>query len=1091
MDFKKRKTPIMASQKVMNASSTDDFDEDNLSVNGDESDVELDDVGEYDKDDILFSKPEEEIIQMKVSKRMRDLSEFLRGNNFLTEKGDQNTNIINLAEKRTYNIPPSYIEEFFTIVDDCRKEKRALHFLERQESSSYSKSGIMIDFDCYQRSKEPQIKPEHFLRLTKKIANLLKSFIDFTPYATKGKFSFKVFIIRKPAVVFAPVRAGAKENATTYKDGFHILIPEIQVLKGLKVHLLNEMTRLKMITQIFKDTDKIIDPETMLDKGSTRNPVHFFGHSKVDKPAYILSNAYEATLYVDDDDEEALITSLDLTDINKGILKNGNNSTPINLTYELSLAFYLESIGDHPTWLKKQQFDYRQSLETKIQLMVEKTAKGIFTEDELAEDDNDIDMLAIADAQLKHLRDLLSILDKSYTDEYEKWRKVICAIAHTGRTEKYKKLARWFSKRRPEQWNEAEFERQWNEIVAGRFHGRPVTKNSIIHWAKTSSPQRFDEINSENYIRMLAKYAYDNEGRIEHAMAARILHTMVGHKFIVDVDFSDKAKRAYAWYEFVLPGQAMKKGEVFKWRREMNPDNVHMFISDELPKVYREVVQKIKDRKDAADNENLAKYYGGIEKAFKKSQSSLSNDTFQNGVIRQAEYKFRQRGFFDELDSYEDVIGVGNGVLKIGRKTELIKGFHEYKISMYTDTDYIHYNPLCEYVQTLLKAFRDIFPEDDVFNFMMMYGSTWLDGKESACIMVFLVGGGQNGKTFFSKMLQNALGMMYVKPLKMSLITGPSERAENANSALMDVKGIHGGYMDEAGKIPVINVERFKSLVNPGLQSTRQLHGKQDRFKVTANLIALANYDFVFDTTDHGTWRRVYYYKNKVKFCAKPDPNNPFEKKEDRRFIYDYVNDPAYKQAMLSILTHFYERLCNEYNGDITKVPCPTIVKETETFRNKQDAVNRFITQMIVKSPTAEPLSLTQVASKYQEWYNKNVRRCDMSLDAISSQFENSKITKDLEMRLNGMKYLIGHRIKSSPEEPLGDGEEELAVSTPSTQQDLNEEVTPVITPVADDLPNDTFIDTLTRNAPTVVQLRDNIEDQNIDLDALLDEMNL
>lgn len=1040
------------------------------------------------EDDILYGGHEDDMIQMKVSKHMRDLSGFLHNKNFLTEKQDHNTNIINLGEYKTYNIPAPHLEEFFTILDDCRKEKRDLHFLEKQETKTQSKSGIMIDFDRFQSSKEQQVKSEHFLLLARRITKLLKEFIDFTPFAHNGKFFFKIFIIRKPAIVLAPPTTDPNAPPR-YKDGFHILIPEIQVIKGFKIYLLNQIQSRGILNRIFNDIVNDEEPNKMLDMGSTRNPVHFFGHSKLKKPAYLLTNAYESTIYMADDEDDN-VKQLDVKDILQGVIKNGNTEVPINLTYELSLSFYLETLNNNPTWLRKIQCDYRAELETNIQSLVERTDKGIFKLDDIAAENNNIDMLAIANAEIKYLQDLLSIIDISYATDYSKWRTVLCAIAHTGNTEPYKKLAIWFSKRKPDNWSAVEFEKQWNDATNKRFDRKPVTKASIIYWAKLSSPRRFDEINSENYIRVLAKGVYENEGRIEHALVARTLYAMVGSKFVVDVDHNEKGRRPYCWFEFVVPGQAMRKGEIYKWRREINPDNIHIFVAEQMPKLYAEILQKVKDRKELAENNNEVKYFHGIEKTLKKYQTNLGNDGFQNGVVKQAEYKFRQRGFLDELDSYPDIIGVGNGVLKlpnvVGGKAELIRGFHEYKISKYTETDYIPFDTENPYIKRLLNAFHDIYPEDDVFEFQLMYGSTDLDGRDSRGIMFIKVGGGQNGKTFFETMKHNAIGNQYAASGKMTLLTSPSEKGESANSALMQIEGKRGFYFDESNRCDTINIARFKSLTSPGYQSGRELHSKQKNFKVTSNMSVLSNYDIIFDTTDHGTWRRVYYYKCKVKFCTNPDPNNAFEKCEDSRFAHEYINDYNYQQAMLSILVHYYEKLWLLYDGDIKQIPVPTIMKETEVFRNRQDAINRFITQMVVKSPAAEAINISVISQRYSEWYTKHVGKHTYFLDSISSQMENSCIAQFFERRTNNVLYLIGHRIKQTAEEPLQEGEQELAFHI--TIPVIKPPPAPLVRPEVQMTESDKYLDSFTKNIPIVIQTRDNIA-EDIDIDELLKDL--
>jgi len=540
----------------------------------------------------------------------------------------------------------------------------------------------------------------------------------------------------------------------------------------------------------------------------------------------------------------------------------------------------------------------------------------------------------------------------------------------------------------------------------------------------------------------------------------------------------------YCWYEFVTPGQAMRKGEIYKWRQEKEPDNMHLFISQHLPKVYLQLAANLKDRKENAQNPGEAKYWVNVEKSFRLFTSKLSNDVFQNGVIKQARYLFRMRGFFDDLDSYEDVLGVGNGVLKIGLAPKLIQGFHEYKISKYTETDYVPYDPDNEHIRVLLNAFRDIFPEEDVFEFMLYHASTGLDARESACLLLLLVGGGQNGKSFFAKMVHNTLGNMYCSSGKSALLTAPMERAESANSAQMQMRDKRYFYFDEFNRCEILNMGRVKTMVNPGWQSGRDLHQKQSNFKNTCNPAALSNFDFIIDTTDHGTWRRIYYYKNKVKFCARPNPHNKYEKKVDPRFMDYYTNDPFYLQAMLSILVHYYKKLCIHYGGDIKNIPVPTIAHETELFRNRQDTVNRFITEMIVRSPGSEELGIPTLANKYIEWFGINYKRGILPTGVeIQSQLENSKLAPMLTMGFGNKLCLQGYRVKFSPDEKIGDNESDLSCDITHERGEYKPPHTFTI-----DRPRPQQ-DQLIRDAPTHIQGTPRVSNEDSELENYLNSM--
>jgi phage/plasmid-associated DNA primase len=1104
----------------------------------------------------------DEIIQKNISKNIRCLRTFFTEHEFTTEKGDQATNIINVSEKKTYCVPDAHLEDFFTILDSCRKEARSLHYSERQETSARTKTGIMIDFDRLQKSKTSQFTDKHFDLLTRQISKILRESIEFEDLTNEdGQFTFTIFYIRKPACILQPGKTvgstivnGAANKPTAqavcaatpavpttqsgdtatsetpkrsvrgaaqtppividtsyvgpvYKDGFHILIPEIQVSRGYKRYLNQELS--KHLKIIFRDIDHLEAPEKLLDTNCAHVPVYFLGCSTPGKTAYVLSHATECTLYADDDDIDR--RPLDAGSLNEGIFKARPDAEPfpINLSYELNLSYQAPTIGGKPVWLRRNEINYRATLESKIQIMVEKSSKDIIPLDDILAVENSVDILALNNAEVAHMKRLLTILDISYATEYLKWFKVICAIAHT--SYHYKPLAIWFSHRKPEAWSQTEIDRVWSEAT-NKTVKRPVTMRALRHWAQESAPQALREIEKEHYVQVLARAAYENEGRVEHAQAARTCHAMIGDKFIVDVGFNEgTARTGYCWFEFVTPGQSMKKGEIYKWRKEQEPDSVHLFISEHLPKVYLQLGMRIREKKDAAVNEAETKYWQNVERNFKMYTTRLGNDGFQNGIIRQAQYRFRQRGFFEELDSYEDILGVGNGILRIGIEPQLIKGFHEYKISKYTETDYVPFDPENLHVKTLLKAFRDVFPEDDVNKFMWYHAATGLDSKESSCILLLLVGGGQNGKSFWSKMVHDTLGHQYCASGKPALLTSRTEKGNEANSAQMQMKGKTWFYFDEFESCAVLNTSRVKSMVSPQYQSGRDLRQTQENFKNTCNPICLSNFDFIINTTDHGTWRRIYYYKNKVTFRRNHNKNNSFEREVDTRFLDDFTKDPLYRQAMLSILVHYYAELCRLYRGDIKNVPVPTIARESELFRNRQDALNRFITYNIVKSPGAEPIGTETVATRYMDWYNRHVMPSHQTIMDVQAQIENSRLATSLERRVSGMYFLLNHRIKTYAEEPLQEGEEDLCLtaaprdwsgdaSTLSSVQALDasdvsgtDSTTKYLAdPAAACNPTDTtFIVDLLRNAPTHIQgqIRDNIGATDTLVDQLIENV--
>jgi len=954
------------------------------------------------------------ILQSKLSKPIRDLKLMLSP--LITEKGDPKTNLIQVDERKTFYVPGALYEQLFGLLEQARLEGRSLHYSERQETDTLTHSGIMLDFDIYQPIKESQLSERIFKSIASKIGLELNKLVDYEKIP-----NFHVFFIRKdqPMVVDNkhPIYNNVSGSTVIYKDGIHILIPELQFIKGFKGYFAQQLLKNGHIKKVFEGLQLVGDADSMLDQASTSVPVHFFGNSKPSKLAYKLTNI----IYLEYNEDILNYTpqSIKVTEANAIYTIDGQGKD-INLTYELSLGYYLPAINGKPTWLKKRPIEFKVELETKIKLIVEKTT-SLISRDELDDNNNSVDILSVTDAEAAYLKKMLGIIDISYATDYDKWFKVICAIAHT--STRYKSLAIWFSHRCPESWSQAAIDKAWSDALKGSTK-EPVTKGSIKYWARMTSPAKFKEVDKESYIQRVATAVYEYDGKIEQADASEIVHSMVSDKFL---SVSDEKGNDH-WYEFIMPGQQMKYGQVFKWRPQIKPDQLYRFIGKHLPKVYAEQIQRIKDRRDAATDEAEAKYLTKVISNLQMYRTKLGNNGFQKGIIEQCAIRFRDYNFISEVDTYPNICGVGNGVLILGANPRLITGYHEYKIMKHTSIDYYPFDPSNEKTQMLLKAFKDIFPEEDVFNYMLFHAATGLDANLAACILTILVGGGQNGKSFFVTMVHNTLENMYCASGKSALLTAPMEKGEAANSAQMHMLGKRWFYFDEFNKYENLNVGRIKNIVNPGWQSGRDIYTGQCNFQVTCNAMTLSNYDFVIDTTDHGTWRRIYYYRNKTKFCKNPNADRG-EKPVDTKFMDVYCKDKEFKESMLSILVEWKRVLCVKYGDDLKNVPVPTIARETAVYRGTQDTMAKFISKWLIYSPfDTSNITIADVAIKYIEWYRTQTKRVLTSLE-VESLLENSCLTPNI-ITVDNIKVLQHHRLKNQIDDPVREGEKILTAGT-------------------------------------------------------------
>ena len=971
-------------------------------------------------------KEAQRAIQTEADKRMyptlRSLFSFLREPAQLQEitgKGDSRTNIIDQNARVTYALPPGSVNKLLTHLEEIRRDGLTAHFSERQGTPETPDSGLMLDFDLQVLDEGAALTEKQAHRLSCRVLALMHE--DLYYPEAGGDITVHTFTIVKPKPVPLPP---APSQPALFKYGFHLLVPSLRLSREYKKHLLTRIQEDRIVSTVLGEIGATA-PRESLDMNSASVPVMFLGSCKRGGEPYELGPVFEtafepATEAGGSPPFAPMVKRLAPVELEA-----------YNLVAESSLCFEAAYPKGRPPLVQAHAPRYRPDLAEALAAHAARAAHP--PGGEMLHKEHELSTLAVYDPEARFLHEILDLLDDSYHTDRNRWRDVIYALANT--SESYKPLAEWFSRKCPEKWGsggQEALDALWAEAV-GRRHNmaNPLTKRSLLRWAQLCNPQRYKQVSNQNYYMILSKYVYEYEGVLEHAMVADVLYAMLGTKFVVDVDEGGGRRSPYVWFEFVVPGQSACPGEVWKWRREAEPDELHKYISHNLVKVFDQMKNRIdENRADADGDEQKVKYYSALGKAFMLSRRKIFNDTFKNGVIRQANYIFRRRNFIASLDQDPLFIGVGNGVLQLGRECRMIDHFHEYPIMKHTPVVFAPFDPEEPWTKKMLNAIADIIPERDFRDWLLYFAASSLAGGVKEGLLLLWHGGGANGKTWVMRMIAKVLGKHYATKLDIGLLTAERSKPNEPNSAMMQLKGCRWGYVEETQKAEPLNSQRLKEIVNPGEVSGSEKFKQQETFENTANIAVGQNYDFVVDTTDHGTWRRLYHYHSKVRFCANPEAGNPFEKKDDQRYIREYINTPKCQTAFLSILVHYYERLHREHGGLLKKVPCPTLARETEAFRNSQDTLNRFITQNIVVSPSGgHEYSLASLAQMYHEWYDKNIDRRRHVASETIQDLENSALGKFIKRAANRLSILCGCRLLAADDQSLASDEEYIGAA--------------------------------------------------------------
>lgn len=944
-------------------------------------------------------------LQENTSNIFRAFKDFLSEPAFINNKGDDTTNIVDRHQGKCYCIPDRKIPKFMKFLEIFRRQKLKTMLYEKQQKYS----GIMLDFDIkVNHGGESQISHTHYHRLCIMVIRLLLKYVHFTDEETKV---IHIGFTKKPKVVF-------NNEGGYYKDGIHMLIPGIQITREFKRFIIDTIESEGLLEKVFKE---IAPHESntradFLDTNSAHVGVFFVGSaSKINTPAYSLDMVYNVQVTINEPDD---IMPMRSTQFNNSL----TDPDGANVCYEFSLNY--QKNPDKGGIIDKKKYDIKTEYATALSRYIGKT-KDV---EDVEEDDKvygEMSLLNMHDADTSHIKLLLDTLHPKRSEEYALWFNVICALAHSN--ESYKVLGEYFSQKSPEKFDQVKFDQVWSSIIAKKSN--KLSMGSIHYWAKCDNPDKYMEVMHRSLYNVVYKKIYDRatEGVLGHYDLAQILYTTLKDKYVYD-HYDDEGG---SWYEFIIENEPRLPGELYKWRKydSQTPASFLRYISEILPNLFSKILDRIKTSLDES-SEELAKYHNLIYNNFKRSCRNLKDSSFKSSVAREAKQLFEKIGFAKTLDSDPNLKGVGNGILQLSKKCHLITGFHGHRVSKYTEAKYKDFNPHDPTTKKVIMALRNLFPdhEPDTFEYIMHYLASTLDGNKKESIFLLLVGKGSNGKSCLVELHKGAIGSVHGVKMPLSFLTSRSKDAESATPALMQLKDATFAYYSESNKFEVLNMAKIKEFTGQETLAGRKLHQDYINFKPKCHHLVASNNDFEVHGTDHGTWRRIDYVPMKIKFCNPAtdeyDPKNPFERLADPDLGSKWPEDEDVLASYLGVLTYYYESLHNKYKGKVRNVPHPHIIRETEEFRSRQDRVNNFLNNSLVKSADTEyEMPITTVREIYIKWYEEQYPGSNKEYQRVAiDQLENSKIQTFIKKSKRG-NFLKGYRVLDTTEEKNDDEE--------------------------------------------------------------------
>jgi len=855
----------------------------------------------------------------------------------------------------------------------------------------------MLDFDFKLKDKKlGQVTEVHRLGLVRHIVKLINKYFNLEEYITLSK----------------NIIVGITSSKTN--NNFHLLIPGLFLTRASKQFLIDKIIMDGILDRVFEDLD-FKSPECPLDTNCKHVPVFFVGNtrfsqpSKQIKPPYILIEAYKV-----------FISRSGKVEAVSDIYRDDSH----NLSLEFSLNFESPSI-------KKMLVSCKEEYKQDIADIENKIGRSVNDIEDLEKINTSLSILRVVDPEVDYIYALLDILALWRSQAYWPWYQITQILASMGK--EYKPLSMHFNMKCSEKFVRDDYETTWEKCLTDNFYlTRDRAMAMLIFLVKHDNPDEFAKIREKNVVGYIYSLIYNItvEGLLEHDHVARILHKLCKHKFIID---RPEGAKKYVWYEFMLEGDKLKKGELYKWRElddspGIGPSSLELYITTQLADLAEKILRDIKDKRlkipSGADDDVKKRYINhnaSIINGWKKTCRRLRQDGFIRCTMNRCRTHFDTPGFSQDMNQNPMVFGVGNGVLELHKngKVKFIDYYHSHKISKFTKVNYKPFNPQDPMTKYLLTKIRSMFLDDspDSFNWFMHWMGSALDGNRKAQILLILWGLGNNGKSMVMDLFNHVFGKDYCCPLPTELLTRITTGAENATPILMTIDGKHVVIFSETETKQMLNMQMVKRLLGGENVMGRKLHRDPRQFGPICVYVMLCNNKPDIPTPEEATWKRIKLLHLPIRFYPKGhryyDKTNPFVREADKK-LKTIKDDPEAKEAFLSIVVHFWQSLQFNYGGNLDDVPCPHIIKDTEMYRNEQDTISAFINLRVVntdpKSTKNNRTYLDDIIKRYCEWFESTYHTGNkLHTRDLAQSFRNSKLGKHLIKSRQG-EYTKGMR---------------------------------------------------------------------------------
>lgn len=485
------------------------------------------------------------------------------------------------------------------------------------------------------------------------------------------------------------------------------------------------------------------------------------------------------------------------------------------------------------------------------------------------------------------LEELIDLLSDKRSSNYDFWLKGIWAIRNTN--DGFNDLAHTFSQKCPDKYDKVSVDKIWNYV---KQHDKTVRFGTLMLWLK-------EDINIKNYEEFKSKW-YE----IMNKTPFRTLYELYIYKN--DVGLSDyfvsqiknknicvctnlESEIFYVWSEESLLWKRGKNKTLIKYVRNI----IEPMILEVISGFEKDINNNAKKKSQLKDDDEKVAQYAAlmqyIKKTLKKCESVLTRFTQITGLL--AVCKLCAEGILDEtfeknINALEGYLPVRNGKVINLRTGEVRMRTKEDKFTFECP---VTYNPTVPMID-IERYVSDISLGNDKETLQTILG--WAITGDTTAQKIIILHNPEGGasKSTLMNLVSSILGDYYrnaersVAFMKKGAIRNEGGHTEYLTQ--LEERRVVGFCESSSSSLVEEHYnETFLKMVSGGDQiSGRGINEKSKVLRIWFAAFVIVN-KLPMSSTDEAFWRRLVPILMKARFVSDPDPEDPFQRKNDPEFI--------------------------------------------------------------------------------------------------------------------------------------------------------------------------------------------------------------